>query len=95
LRVGDLFKPHDVLTVEVLLKGDMDHPSGWSRAVPVLLTCIDPDGIAGPNLSDRPAPTLKATHAGNDVERLAERVGVPGRSGARLKAHPRPAESSW
>ena len=94
MLVGDLFKPHDVLTVEVLLKGDMDHRSGWSRAVPVLLAWIDPDGVAGTNLSDRPPPTLKATRAGNDVQRLTERVGVPCRSCAGLKAHPRAAESS-
>ena len=37
---------------------------------------------------DRPAPPLGATDAFEDVDRLAVRVGVPGRPRARGEMHP-------
>ena len=58
-------------------------------AVPVLLAGREPDDVAGADLLDRPALALHPAAAGGDDQRLAERVGVPGRPRARLEGDQR------
>src|SRR5579875_3571667 len=60
----------------------------WSGAVPMLLARRDPHRVAGADLADRPAPGLDPADARRDVQRLAERMRVPGRARARLEADP-------
>src|SRR5262249_21877550 len=93
LLVGDVLEPFNVLAVEVFLQGDMHHVGIRAGAVPVLLAGRDPHGIARPNFPDRRAPELHPADAGNDVQGLAERVGVPGGPRARLEPHPCAADA--
>jgi hypothetical protein len=46
-----------------------------------------PDDIAGTDFLDRTTIALHAASACRDDKRLTERMGVPSRSGARLKGH--------
>ena len=66
-----------------LLHCDVGHDAGWGGAVPVVLAGLEEDAVAGADLLDRCALTLAAADALCDVDRLAERVGVPGGAGAR------------
>src|SRR5262249_44843107 len=89
LRVGDVLHPGDVAAVERLLHGDVDHRGLGRGPVPVLFIRRDPHGIARADLTHRAAPQLDAADAGDDVQGLAERMGVPRRARAGLEAHPR------
>ena len=51
----------------------------------MLLAGCEPDHVAGPNLLDRTAPTLRASAACRNDERLTQRVRVPRRPGPRLE----------
>src|SRR5918993_604491 len=73
---GDMLQPVHRLAIELLLDCDVGHRRRWRRPVPVLFAWREPDDVTGPNLLDRPTPTLGAAHAGCHDERLAERVGV-------------------
>src|SRR5439155_23510912 len=86
LLVGDVLEPRDVVAVERLLHRDVHHRDGRRGAVPVLLVGRDPHRVAGADLAHRPAPQLDPPHAGEDVQRLAERMRVPGGARSRLEA---------
>src|SRR5438128_8675317 len=58
LRVAHLLHPVDRFPVERLLNGDVRHSSNRRRAVPMLLTRLEPHHISGTNLFDRPAIAL-------------------------------------
>src|SRR5215475_15770273 len=92
LLVADLLHPLHVLAVECLVESDMHHAGVGRGAVPVLLARRDPHGVAGADFLYRSAPGLHPATAHEDVQRLAERVGVPGGAGARLEAHARGAD---
>src|SRR3954451_18312341 len=90
-----MLHPDDMLAIEVLLEGDMDHAVGGRGAVPMFLARRDPDRVASPDLSDRASPGLSETRSGQDDERLAKRMGVPRRSGARLEGDAVAPDPGW
>src|SRR4051794_36414088 len=55
--------------------------------MPVFLIRRNPDGIASLDLADRPALRLHASDAGDDMQGLSKRMGVPRRARAGLEAH--------
>ena len=83
--VRDLLHPGDGRTVLPLRNGDMRHRAIGRRAVPVLLTRLEPDDVAGSNLLDQATFPLRAAETGGDKQRLAERVRMPGGARARLE----------
>src|SRR5258707_656957 len=85
LLVGHFLHPIDRLAVQPLLYRDVRHGCCRGRAVPVLLTGLEPDHVSRPNAFDRPAPALSHPIPRCHEKRLSERVGVPGRPSARLK----------
>src|SRR5438552_18205565 len=58
LRVANLFQPIYSLPVQRPLNGNVLHRRRRRRAVPMLLTRLEPDHIAGTDLLDRPAIAL-------------------------------------
>src|SRR5215204_6482583 len=88
LLVGDVLEPGHVDAVLVLVQGEVDEPARRRRAMPMLLVRRDPDRVAGADLLDRAVPFLHPPDAGDDVQRLPERMGVPGRARAGLERHP-------
>ncbi len=93
LFVADLFQPVDHFAGERLGDGDMRHCRGRRGAVPMFLVGREPDHVAGPDLLDRASLALRPAAAGGDDQRLAQRVRVPGRAGARLEGDDRPADA--
>src|SRR3954468_20482789 len=85
LLVADVFHPLDHLAVERLLDGDVRHGRGRRGAVPVLLARREPDHVARPDLLDWASPALRQAAASGHNQCLAERMGVPRRSGAGLE----------
>src|ERR1044071_3114631 len=85
-RVGHQLHPGDVLAVERFLDGDVHHPDVRGCAVPVLLVRRDPHRIPGANLLYWPAFSLNPPEPRDDVQRLPERMGVPGGARAGLEA---------
>jgi hypothetical protein len=59
----------------------------------VALIRRDPDDVAGADFQGRAAIVLDPAEAGGDDQGLAERVGVPGGSGAGLKSDQRAADT--
>src|SRR5829696_1219315 len=88
LLVRDVLEPGHVDAVAVLVQGEVDEPARRRRAMPMLLVRRDPDRVAGADLLDRAVPFLHPPDAGDDVQRLPERMGVPGRARAGLERHP-------
>src|SRR5436190_2930248 len=89
LFVADLLHPVDRLAVELLLNRDVRHRRCRRRPMPVLFASREPDDVAGTNLLDGTAPSLRASTTRRHDERLTERMRVPGRSRAWLERHPR------
>src|SRR6266571_442480 len=87
LLVCDLLHPVDDLAVQFLLDSDVRHRGPRQGAVPVLLSRRAPDNVARTDHLDRATPTLHAATTGRDDQRLAERMGVPVATGARLERH--------
>src|ERR1700746_3456578 len=87
LRVGDVLEPRHGLAVEHFLHGDVHHAGVGAGAVPVLLAGRNPHGVAGADFAHRAALGLHPPDAEDDVQGLAERMGVPGSARARLEAH--------
>src|SRR5947208_823735 len=85
LFISNVLHPVDHLTIGRLLDSDVRHGRGRCRPVPVLLARREPDDISRMHLLDRPPLTLDPAAAGRDEERLAQRVGMPGRPGPRLE----------
>src|ERR1019366_4585066 len=92
LLVAHRFEPFHVLAVLGFLHGEVLHAVLGRGAVPVLLVRRNPDRVAGPDLADRTAPGLHMADAGDDVQSLPERMGMPERARARLEAHPAGAQ---
>src|SRR5579871_1870249 len=80
LLVADLFEPVHDLAVERFLNRDMGHGRGRRRAVPMLLAGRAQDHVAWPDLLLGFAPTLGPAAPGCHDQRLAKRMGVPGRA---------------
>jgi hypothetical protein len=83
LLVGDVLTPGDgAAGLIVLLHGDVDHEPVRGGAVPVVLSRLEEDSVAGPDDFDRAVLVLTQADAFGDEDRLAVRVGVPGGPGA-------------
>src|SRR4051812_39727959 len=88
LLVGDVLEPGHVDAVAVLVQGEVDEPARRRGAMPMLLVRRDPHRVTGANLLDRAVPFLHPPDAGEDVQRLPERMSVPGGARARLERPP-------
>ena len=77
----------------MLLHGKVYHIGRGTTAMPVFFPRRDPHGIAGANLANGIAPKLDAPDAGDDVQRLTERMRVPGGARARLESYPGAADA--
>src|SRR6516164_8022104 len=95
LRIGDVLHPLYMNPVERLLHGDVHHRTGRASAVPVLLAGRNPHHVTGTDFADRTAPGLHAAEARHHQEGLAERMGVPCGTRARLETHPRRPDARW
>ena len=84
-RVGHRLHPGHETSVQRFLHCDVGHAIGRRGAVPVLFARRNPHDIAGPYLKYRTALGLDPADARDDVERLAERVGMPVGPCARLE----------
>src|SRR5581483_9846256 len=90
LLVGDVLAPGDRAARFVgLLHRDVGHEGAGGGAVPVLLAGLEVDAVAGADQLDRPAAALAAPDALGDVDRLPERMGVPGGPRAGREVHAR------
>src|SRR3954454_11231469 len=88
LLVGDVLAPGDrTAGLVVLLHGDVDHEAVRGGAVPVVLARLEEDAVAGADLLDRAALALTQADPLGDEDRLAVRVRVPRRPGARGEVH--------
>jgi hypothetical protein len=85
LLVADLFHPLHVLPVNLLLNGDMRHPIGGGRAMPVFHARRYPDDITRLELLLFTTLLLHPAGAGSHDQGLAERMGMPCRAGTGLK----------
>src|SRR5262249_48703785 len=85
LLVADLFQPINVLTVKLLLNGDMRHPIGGGSAMPVFHARRYPDDITRLDLLLCTTLLLHPACAGRHDQGLAERMGMPFRAGTGLK----------
>jgi hypothetical protein len=85
LLVTYVFEPIHNFSVELFLDGDMGDGGCESGPVPVFFARGKPDHIAGTDLLDWRALALSPAAAGSDDQRLAERVGMPCGSRARLE----------
>ncbi len=65
----------------LLLNGDVRQSRGRRGAMPVLLARREPHHVPRPDLLDRAAPALRQAGAEGDDQGLAQRMGVPGRTG--------------
>ena len=89
------FEPVHNFSVELFLDGDMGHGGGESGPVPVFFAGGKPDDIAGTDLLDGRAFALSQAAAGGDDQRLAERVGMPCGSRARLEGDACTLNECW
>src|SRR5215212_719646 len=85
LFVADLFHPVGGLSVELFLNGNVRHGRGCRGAVPMLLTRREPDHVTRPYFLGWASPTLCQAVTRCHNQGLAQRVGVPCGTGARLK----------
>src|SRR3954447_20610591 len=88
-----MFKPVDGLAVEAFLDGDVAHRRRCRSAMPVLLARREPDDVARTDFLDLSPLTLHPAKAVRHDQRLAERMGVPGRARARLEGDERPGDT--
>src|SRR5438874_13201744 len=95
LFVADVLHPIDVLAVERLLGRYVDHAGGRRRAMPMLFVRWNPNHVAGFDLAELAVPALHPAGAGNDEQRLAKWMGMPGGACARLEAHQTRAHPRW
>ena len=73
----------------MLLQRDVHHRRIGTGAVPVLFPRRDPDRVAGTDFAHRAAPERNAPDAGDDVQGLAERMGMPCGARPRFETHER------
>src|SRR3954471_685096 len=72
-----MFHPIDGFTVQLFLDGKVRHAGGRSGSVPMLFTGRKPDHIAGTDLLDRAAVTLRPATARSNDKRLSKRMCMP------------------
>src|SRR3954454_3382687 len=93
LLVGDVLAPVDgAAGLVVLLHGDVEHEAVRGGAVPVVLTGLEEDAVAGADDLDGAAFALAEADALGDEDRLTVRVGVPGGARAGGEVHGRGGE---
>lgn len=73
----------------------MAHRAIWRSAVPVLLYGLEEDDIAFNNLLDGPTPTLDSAFGRDDDDDLADGMGVPCGTCARLKMRMSAGHARW
>ena len=95
LFVADLFHPVDGLAVELFLNGDVRHGRGRRGTVPMLLARREPDHVTRPNFLDRASPALYQAATRRHDQGLAQRVGVPCGTGARLERDTGADRARW
>src|SRR2546430_14734214 len=84
LLFGDVVAPGDNVALVVgLLHRNVSHEPRWSGAVQVVLVGPEEDAVAGADHLDFTALALAEAHAFGHPDRLAVRVGMPSRPGAR------------
>src|SRR5215470_2370183 len=72
LLVADVFHPGDVLAVERLLGGDMNHACPWRCTVPVLFVRRNPHNVTCLDLAHFAAPALYPARAGDEASGQAD-----------------------
>src|SRR5215204_3485997 len=78
LLVADVVAPGRGVAFLVDLEDrDVRHHTVWRGAVPVVLTGLEDDAIAGPDHLDRTAASLRQADALDHPDRLAVRMRVP------------------
>src|SRR5260221_5286985 len=77
----------------MFLDGEVRHRVGRRCSVPMFHAGRAPDDVAGPDFLDRAAPTLRPAKPERDDQGLAERVRVPGGTGAGLERDARAANA--
>src|SRR5437588_10520284 len=88
LLVGHMLATrHWAAAVVVLLHRDVDHEAVGRRAVPVVLPGLEEDAVARADDLHLTALTLAKAEALGHEDRLAVRVGVPGRPRAGCEVH--------
>jgi len=95
LVVADLFHPVDNFPVESLLNRDVRHRHSRACAVPMLLSRLEPDDIAGPDFFDQAGPSLDQANTGCNEQRLPKRMRMPRRSGAGFEGDARTPSTRW
>ena len=83
LRVADVLEPVDRAAVELLLDGEVAHPSRRGGPMPVLLARFEPDQVTRADLFNTGTLALQPTKTRRDDQCLPERRSVP--SGARTR----------
>lgn len=80
LLVRDVLTPgNGAAGIVRLLHREVGHEAVRRGTVPVLLTRLEEDPLAGRDLLDRPSPPLATADALHDVDRLPMRMCMPGR----------------
>src|SRR3954471_5245355 len=93
LLVRDVLAPSDrAAGLVVLLHGDVDHETVRGGAVPVVLTGLEEDAVAGTDLLRRAALALAHADALGDEDRLAVRMRMPCGARAGREMHARGGE---
>src|SRR5262245_60662050 len=82
-----------MLPVQMLLHGKVHHLGIGPGTMPMLLLRRDPDGIARADLAHGTTPQLHASHPGDDMESLTERMGMPCGARTGFETHPRTSDS--
>jgi hypothetical protein len=81
--VGYVLQPDDLDVVFVgFLKGEVNHCVGGGRAVPVEFVGEDGDRVTWADDSRGLTVELYESYAGEDVQGLADGMGVPGGAGS-------------
>ena len=91
IRFGHVLQPICDLSVLRFLQGNMHHPCGCGRAVPVFLSRWDPHRVASADHARSLAAQANQPDAIRNIERLAQRVGVPCCPCAGFEGHAQPA----
>src|SRR3954447_23495474 len=93
LLVADVLAPRDgAARLVVLLHGDVGHEAVGGGAVPVVLTGLEEDPVARPELIDRPALALAEPDALGDEDRLTVGMCVPCGARSGREVHERRGE---